>query len=245
MHKITDVNITLWGKNKVSFLANSDINIIVGINGSGKTTLLLEMEKMLSVQYGKESSYIYIPSIDNLLVKDGRKKQNALSQVLDSFIFYNKEGGSLMYYRMSMLDASSSEQSKIRRRIDNFCDVINNLFKETGKRIEIERDKFLIHADGNLLNIGELSSGEKQILLLLLRVFLLEERESIVLIDEPENSLDISWQYKLVDMLVSLNPNAQFFITTHSPSIFGNGWGDKVIYMEDITTKIENPHESN
>ena len=76
-------------------------------------------------------------------------------------------------------------------------------------------------------------------LLLLLRVFLLEEKESVVLIDEPENSLDISWQYKLIDLLVKLNQNAQCFITTHSPSIFGNGWGDKIIYMEDVTTRIE------
>lgn len=245
MRKISEVNTTLWGKNRVSFRAYPDVNIIVGINGSGKTTLLLELKKMLSSQFGKENSYIYIPSIDNLVVKDGRKKQNALSQALDSYIFYNKEGGSLMYYRMTMLDATSKEQSKIRNRIDDFCHVVNSLFKETGKHIEIERDKFVIYSNGDLLSIGDLSSGEKQILILLLRVFLLDEQESIVLIDEPENSLDISWQYKLVDMLVKLNPSAQFFITTHSPSIFGDGWGDKVIYMEDITTNIEKPYESN
>ena len=74
---------------------------------------------------------------------------------------------------------------------------------------------------------------------MLLRVFLLDDKEAVVLIDEPENSLDISWLYKLVELLVKLNPNAQFFITTHSPSIFGDGWGDKIIYMEDVTTRIE------
>ncbi len=73
----------------------------------------------------------------------------------------------------------------------------------------------------------------------MLRVFLLEGKESYVLLDEPENSLDISWQYKLIDMLTKLNPNAQFFITTHSPSIFGAGWGDKIIYMEDVTTPVK------
>ena len=26
----------------------------------------------------------------------------------------------------------------------------------------------------------------------------------------------------------------QLIISTHSPSIFGSGWGDKAIYMEDI-----------
>jgi ABC-type cobalamin/Fe3+-siderophores transport system ATPase subunit len=84
-----------------------------------------------------------------------------------------------------------------------------------------------------------MSSGEKQILLIMLRVFLLEGKESYVLLDEPENSLDISWQYKLIDTLTKLNPNAQFFITTHSPSIFGAGWGDKIIYMEDVTTPVK------
>ncbi len=69
-------------------------------------------------------------------------------------------------------------------------------------------------------------------------IFLLEEKESVVLIDEPENSLDISWQYKLINLFVKLNPNSPFFITTHSPGIFGDGWGDKIIYMEDVTTKI-------
>jgi len=84
-----------------------------------------------------------------------------------------------------------------------------------------------------------LSSGEKQILLILLRVFLLDGDESYVLLDEPENSLDISWQFELINMLVRLNPNAQYFITTHSPSIFGDGWGDKIIYMEDVTTPVK------
>ena len=76
-------------------------------------------------------------------------------------------------------------------------------------------------------------------LLILLRVFLLDRMESVVLIDEPENSLDINWQYQLIDLLVELNPNAQFFITTHSPSIFSSGWGDRIIYMEEVTGNME------
>ena len=39
----------------------------------------------------------------------------------------------------------------------------------------------------------------------------------------------------IINLLVHFNPNAQFFITTHSPALFGDGWGDKVWYMEQIT----------
>ena len=144
-----------------------------------------------------------------------------------------------MYYRMSMLDASDNIQSRIKTRIANFCNTVNELLKETDKRIDIEGNKFIINSSGTILSTNNLSSGEKQVLLILLRVFLLDEKESVVLIDEPENSLDISWQYKLIDLLVKMNPNAQFFITTHSPSIFGDGWGDRIIYMTGATTKIE------
>lgn len=237
--KIQEVDVNLWNKYKVRFIPHSDVNIIVGINGSGKTTLLSAMEKNLAKKIGKAGRYIYIPSVDNLVVKDGRKKANALSQDLDSYLYDMKTGPSLMFYRMSILDASASFQSKIKERIENFCDVVNTLFEDTGKFVELEGNKFIINADGEILNTDDLSSGEKQILLMLLRVFLLDEKESIILIDEPENSLDISWQYKLIDLFVKLNPNAQFFITTHSPSIFGNGWGDKIIYMEDVTSKID------
>ncbi|MDE5586725.1 MAG: ATP-binding protein [Muribaculaceae bacterium] len=232
--KIPEVYVKLWSTYTVRFNPHPDVNIIVGINGSGKTTLLSEIEKILP-----KGSYIYIPSIDNLVTRDKRKKETALSQDLDSYIYDMKTGPSLMYYRMSMLDASADKQAKVRERLTVFCDVVNSLFKDTGKQIGIEGNKFIINANGTLLSSNELSSGEKQIILLLLRVFLLNEKECVVLIDEPESSLDISWQYKLIDLLVKLNPNAQFFITTHSPSIFGDGWGDKIIYMEDVTTKME------
>ncbi|MDE7414636.1 MAG: AAA family ATPase [Muribaculaceae bacterium] len=237
--KLSNIELSLWNKYRVSFHPHPDVNIIVGINGSGKTTLLVELESLVSKNLGKDGPYIFIPSIDNLTVKDGRKKSNALTQTLESYIYYNKEGGSLMYYRMSLIDASPDQADYIRKRIIDFCDLVNSLFHDTDKHIEITGDKFIINANGTLLSIDDLSSGEKQILLLLLRIFLLQDKESIVLIDEPENSLDISWQYKLVDLLVNLNPNAQFFITTHSPSIFGDGWGDRIIYMEDVTKLIE------
>ncbi|MBD5184588.1 MAG: AAA family ATPase [Bacteroidales bacterium] len=236
--KITNVCATLWGKYKVYFTPHPDVNIIVGINGSGKTTLLGEIEKMLSQDSFINLPHIYIPSIDNLVARDKRKKNTPLSQDLESYIYDMKTGPSLMYYRMSMLDAPVEKQAKVRDKIRNFCDIVNSLFKETGKKIEVEGNKFIINSHGSIIDPSSLSSGEQQLLLLLLRVFLLDEKDSVVLIDEPENSLDISWQYKLIDLLIKLNPNAQFFITTHSPSIFGDGWGDKIIYMEDVTTNI-------
>lgn len=237
--KIKEIKTRLWDKYDVSIIANEDVNIIVGINGSGKTTLLNEIYKLALENLEDKNQVIYVPSIDNIAMRDKRKTSNALTQDLEFYMFDMKTGPSMMYYRMSMIDASAEKQAEMKARIGDFRSVINGLFQETEKQIEIEGNKFNIVSKGKVLPIDALSSGEKQILLIMLRVFLLEGKESYVLLDEPENSLDISWQYKLIDTLTKLNSNAQFFITTHSPSIFGAGWGDKIIYMEDVTTPVK------
>ena len=71
-------------------------------------------------------------------------------------------------------------------------------------------------------------------LLILLKVFLLDKKPAMIFMDEPEISLHIRWQSEIIDRMRQINPFCQIIIATHSPSMFGTGWGDKVVYMEDI-----------
>lgn len=233
--RIKDINISIWNNRKVQFSAHQDVNIIMGINGSGKTTFLNNLYNSLTENKKDTEDVVYLPSIDNISMRDKRKTATALSQDLEYYIYDMKTGPSLMSLRMSMIDSPEKKQVELRARIADFQNAVNSLFALTHKRIEIEGSKFSVVTDNGTLPVGALSSGEMQILLILLRVFLLNGRGAVVLIDEPENSLDIDWQFDLVNLLVRLNPNAQFFITTHSPALFGDGWGDKVWYMEQIT----------
>lgn len=233
--RIKDINISIWNNRKVQFSAHQDVNIIMGINGSGKTTFLSNLYNSLTENKKDTEDVVYLPSIDNISMRDKRKTATALSQDLEYYIYDMKTGPSLMSLRMSMIDSPEKKQVELRARIADFQNAVNSLFALTHKQIEIEGSKFSVVTDNGTLPVGALSSGEMQILLILLRVFLLNGRGAVVLIDEPENSLDIDWQFDLVNLLVRLNPNAQFFITTHSPALFGDGWGDKVWYMEQIT----------
>lgn len=235
LSRISEVNIDLWKKQKVQFPAHPDVNIIMGVNGSGKTTFLNNLYKSLIDNNEQNEGIVYLPSIDNISTRDKRKTATALAQDLEYFIYDMKTGPSLMNLRMSMIDSSAEEQEDLKAQIADFQKTVNGLFALTNKRIEIEGSKFSVITEDSILPVGALSSGEMQVLLILLRVFLLGQRESIVLIDEPENSLDIDWQFELINLLVHFNPNAQFFITTHSPALFGDGWGDRVWYMEQIT----------
>ena len=67
--------------------------------------------------------------------------------------------------------------------------------------------------------IGSLSSGERH-LLVLLTIFVIEgNRRQLFMVDEPEISLNMIWQRKLLPLLNELAPNAEIIVASHSPSI--------------------------
>ena len=72
-------------------------------------------------------------------------------------------------------------------------------------------------------------------LAILLTVLVEDQQPYILFMDEPEVSLHIEWQKKLIDLIVELNPNVQVILTTHSPAVIMNGWVDSVTEVSDIT----------
>ena len=76
-----------------------------------------------------------------------------------------------------------------------------------------------------------LSSGEKQILILLTQAFLRIDEPVVYIADEPELSLHVTWQEKLLESLVTLGGQKQIIVATHSPDIVGD-FRDKVIDLE-------------
>ena len=94
--KIEEITTNLWGKYNVRFIANADVNIIVGINGSGKTALLNEIYKLALDHRNDKSQVVFVPSMDNIAMRDKRKVANALTQELEFYIFDMKIGPSMM-----------------------------------------------------------------------------------------------------------------------------------------------------
>ena len=76
-----------------------------------------------------------------------------------------------------------------------------------------------------------LSSGEKQILILLTQALLRVDDPVVYIADEPELSLHVLWQEKLLDSLVTLGGEIQVIVATHSPDIVGK-FRDKIINLE-------------
>ena len=87
-----------------------------------------------------------------------------------------------------------------------------------------------------------LSSGEKQILILLTEALLKSDKPVVYIADEPELSLHVQWQEKLLESLVKLGGKIQVIVATHSPDIAGK-FRDNIIDLEvddAIDSEVEN-----
>jgi predicted ATP-binding protein involved in virulence len=122
---------------------------------------------------------------------------------------------------------------------DLFKNTLNKLFSDTGKTIKLDENNSIIFKINKKESLTpyQLSSGEKQILIILLNIVLLENKPTIVLMDEPEISLHVEWQMVLIQTLLEINPNLQLIITTHSPSIVSKGYRNNIINLNHFNTK--------
>lgn len=119
-----------------------------------------------------------------------------------------------------------------------FQDMIDQLFSYTRKTIDRKRNDIAFYQDDELLLPHQLSSGEKQMLVILLTALVQDEAHCVLFMDEPEASLHIEWQQHLIAMIRELNPNVQIILSTHSPAVIMEGWLDAVTEVSDISTDI-------
>jgi ABC-type microcin C transport system duplicated ATPase subunit YejF len=152
-----------------------------------------------------------------------------LSTPLDVSVFknalldssYTKEdlAVNLLEPYITSLESRHSAIAEIFHTIDRFISILNSFF--SGKSITYDTSRgFVIRNEktGRDLNPSMLSSGEQQLLLLFCYVLLSTDQPSVFIIDEPEISLNIKWQRKLVQSLLDVAQagNVQFILASHS-----------------------------
>ncbi|MFA6196542.1 MAG: ATP-binding protein [Sulfurimonas sp.] len=118
----------------------------------------------------------------------------------------------------------------VYKPIDDFRAIIDSMFKDTHKKINLEviEKSFSISSYENELDVLDLSSGEKQILIIFLTILLKENKPYILMMDEPENSLHSEWQINFVNNIRKLNKNIQLIIATHNPLLMLDRESDEI-----------------
>lgn len=256
---------SLWsGRRHVEWELDRKVNILSGINGVGKSTILNKLVKSVGItgdiyNHLLKGVHIKVNPADathirfDVIRSFDRPLLNAdmLSEVganlvteLDWQLFKLQRkyldyqvniGNRIIAALQSGEPDAAVKAQQLSEPKKKFQDLIDNLFSDTGKKIIRTENEIRFTQIGETLHPYQLSSGEKQMLVILLTVLIEDNLPYVLFMDEPEVSLHIEWQKRLIDLILDLNPNVQIILTTHSPAVIMNGWMDNVTEVSDIT----------
>ena len=110
------------------------------------------------------------------------------------------------------------DDNKLRTILSNIKKVNKILKKYTNIYLKFKDNELLAKKDGDELDLSMLSSGERRLLTLILNVVF--SSEDLLLVDEPEISLSLNYQSKIMTDLVEILGEKIIIIATHAPFVF-------------------------
>ncbi|WP_294633264.1 AAA family ATPase [uncultured Bacteroides sp.] len=258
----------LWDRYDITWNLRPDVNILSGINGIGKSTILNRSVHYLEQLSGQIKNgeregvritfddpaatfipYDVIRSYDRPLIMGDFTARMADANVKSEldwqlyllqrrYLDYQVNIGNRMIELLSGDERQRAQAADLSAPKRKFQDMMDQLFGYTRKTIDRRSNEIIFLQDGDRLLPYKLSSGEKQMLIILLTVLVRDGVHCVLFMDEPEASLHIEWQQKLIGMIRELNPNVQLILTTHSPAVIMEGWLDAVTEVSDISESL-------
>lgn len=128
----------------------------------------------------------------------------------------------------------SDEFEKEHRKINLFLDLTNRFFRMINKEVVVSGRTIRINGKAKEFRIDCLSSGERQIVIMMAHLLFNPKisSRSVFMLDEPELSLHIAWQDILLQTIMESNPDLQLIVATHAPSVIG-AMGDSCLLINE------------
>ena len=133
-----------------------------------------------------------------------------------------------------------------RESIENAIKKINAILGDielSTKLVDLKADDLIFKSiNGQRVTFEDLSNGEKILYFRAIYIGMLNLKNSIIMIDEPEGALHPSWQQKILKSYQSLGENNQVIVATHSPHIIGASKAEEVFLLEIDENNLEARH---
>jgi predicted ATP-dependent endonuclease of OLD family len=170
-----------------------------------------QLQKELSTQKQTDPSML-----DKMIGREINVRNKNFSSVMENFV-----------------DSSKEDSPERTEYINSYKKIYTSLGHFLKGYDEPFKSSFDFSKGGNRIGVEGLSTGEKQILLLMLMVSNTNQSPCIFFMDEPDLSMHIDWKEILVTELHNLNPNMQIILSTHAPSVI-TGWQDRVKEVDQL-----------
>lgn len=155
------------------------------------------------------------------------------------------DNASLLFYLEQLLIVYHS-QEKYDSAIIKFRDTCNKylndkqfVYDASNVTLQIYRciNGEIQYDPNQIVELEQLSSGEKQIVSIFSQIYLELDKKYAVLFDEPELSLSIYWQENLIPDIINSGNCAFLMAVTHSPFIFSKELQQYTVGMREFLKK--------
>ena len=208
-----------------------DTIVLAGVNGSGKTTLLnfilYKFERINDKSYNLsdiwDKNHLEINNFKHIdlnkrivYLKVNETPKNLIIDQIKDFIDMIKD---------------QNEDIIVKKANQKAVDKINSVFegldiktKFQGISKDIKRDILFCNDIKDDIKLDELSTGEQQLFIRALSLKMMDLKDCIILIDEPETSLHPNWQNHILRVYQNIAKagDNQLIIATHSPQIISS-----------------------
>lgn len=190
----------------------------------------------------------FIPNNFDELIEENRA--NLIESLKNSSENKLKDDLIEMLYNKSPIDSSNStlrtlllkmiEEIQLEKANLNSINILINKFnkhlRDYKNLIVTSKEAYIELNNGVRHKLNKLSSGERHLLTFLTICIIEGSNKNFILIDEPEISLNISWQRRLMQLFKELVPNSQIIVASHSPSIVGKN--TNYLVELEVTTNV-------
>jgi energy-coupling factor transporter ATP-binding protein EcfA2 len=175
------------------------------------------------------------PSMKRLGLQTEEEELSKLESILRDGDILTPQQSSLIETYLEMQEGAQKAKDLIANRLLNFESIMDDFLYGKTVRVDARAGLIIQTKRGDVLNEHQLSSGEYHFLYMMVTALLSQRTGSIIAIDEPELSLHISWQRKLVNALASCASGASplFIFATHSLAI-SSEHSDKVCELSSL-----------
>lgn len=171
----------------------------------------------------QSAASILPPDID---VQDILKQSSSDRGLLEALVRWSSNRHQLKRIRVisRVVSEYNDRRASLQAPIKKYQDLVNKFLCDSGKSVHFDEDGYIyVNIDGvdGRKDISSLSSGEAQIFVILSHLSFSKaaSQANVFIVDEPELSLHILWQEMFVDSVLEANPNIQYIMATHSPSV--------------------------
>ena len=221
----------LWGKYDFRWRPlNPDVNILIGINGSGKTTLFNIIDGMMVADVKRLKGY----GVEVKMSVGGREMEFHKKMTQGDL---KQEVAGICYQKVSTFDVPMRDRPKAGREYSPLYNELYSVVYVIGgdspsfSDYRLKATNFPEEANHINERIQMLFATVDRLFAKTAKTIKIDPHTNHLVFMDGEEEIPL---YKLSSGEKRLNPNCQIITSTHSPSLFGDGWEDKLVFVEDL-----------